>query len=234
MVCWAGRRKTSTSSLLRLPLELRIAIYEDLIYEEIYVQDRSQGKAKGIARLFKKKTTRYWPSWCNAMLVNRQICSELQQYMEKKKDTLAGKTWTIQLPPLPCVPIEPASRTLPCSLKDLKIVRFDIPLEDQPWWTPDTVNLLCRNIDYYIHHFPILPSDRSLTALRNHRRLDEPMSINEVILAFTWLGHEPNLDELEDPVTLLRQFFRRNTRRMSDLSDWVDEVTFIVDGEEHL
>lgn len=91
--------KMPTPSLLGLPLELRLAIYDCLLYEETQVRYAQGDNRKQECLLYTRASiaVKYHTSWCNAMLVCRQLRTELDEYLAKQKETPQGSTWISQM-----------------------------------------------------------------------------------------------------------------------------------------
>lgn len=172
---WADDEEMSSPHLLGLPLELRLSVYEYLLHGETHVCGSKETTFRAT-----DEGTRYLTPWCNATLVCRQFHTELREFMDKRRDTPLGQTWTVQLSaPTPPGRARPLKRTLPCTPINLRTVWIDVPYDS----TPDLVS----RVGPYAAFINLM---RSGPALNHNRQEVELSSVRELILNCIWLGRE--------------------------------------------
>lgn len=205
-------------SLLDLPVELRLAIYDVIIHlREDVVGRQAAGKNRRHTRF---DPPVYLTSWCALMLVCRQVASELRYHMAK----MGSNTWVIELENGHASPVpKPVRRCLPCSPTHLRALRVNTPLRagSMPLTTALTLD---RIISVLVRSGPLLNADVELSRF---------LRFESVELAFSWTDlHNMRYGLPEKIVWEFRRIQRSSSNSTHPLRSAIDNIKLVTDGYE--
>lgn len=175
--------KGQTVSLLTLPSEIRLAIWEAVISSSTKIASGLDATMQTSTASEEDHGHRYFASWCALMLTSSQIAAEMQDHMAKQfsQRRLTYLTWTVELEIFRGTGIKQAShRRFPCPPAHLRILRLETPLDglEQPLAVARILNQI---VSLVLRRGPSLDAGKSWDPVQQ-----DNLRIREVHLAFYW------------------------------------------------
>ena len=220
------------ASLLGLPFELRVTIYEHVIHARTDVANDKYGNGRLCCDFAARNesTTKYLTPWCSLMLACRQTASELRAHMAKLRlhKPLLSETWVVYLG---MESLKPVQRTLPCSPTHLKTLRIHTTLRP-PCCVTEIARSFVQTISLLTRIGPGLKVGRPPKTSKSYRSL----CFGEVELSFSWICSDAIRRNTEARYgieeKIVREFRELHHESRSDLQSAVDTIRLVSEDYE--